>query len=137
MRGQTERGKEHAALVGKQVRIHAGVELRANLKSISHRFHLFEVAFVWEMTKETIHLPMGCLQGSYGEGHLEVGAERICRHLIHYSRKDTMGRELMVPRTDRMTRIQSGVASPVTTNHPASGSVFVNLRKADNFENWV
>jgi len=34
--------------------------LRANLKSISH---LFEVAFVWELTKETTHLPLGCLQG--------------------------------------------------------------------------
>ena len=42
---------------------HPGVELRANLKSISHRCHLFEVAFVWELTKETIHLPLGCLQG--------------------------------------------------------------------------
>ena len=30
---------------------HPGVELRANLKSISHRCHLFEVAFVWELTK--------------------------------------------------------------------------------------
>ena len=28
-----------------------------------------------------------------------------------------MGRELMTPRTDRTTRIPSGVASPVTTNH--------------------
>jgi len=37
--------------------------LRANLKSIFHRFHLFEVAFVWELTKETIHLPLSCLQG--------------------------------------------------------------------------
>ena len=35
-------------------------ELRANLKSISH---LFEVAFIWELTEETIHLPLGCLQG--------------------------------------------------------------------------
>ena len=43
--------------------IHPGVELGANLKSISHRCHLFEVAFVWELTKETIHLPLGCLQG--------------------------------------------------------------------------
>ena len=43
--------------------IHPGVELRANLKSISHRCHLFEVAFVWELTKETIVLPLGCLQG--------------------------------------------------------------------------
>ena len=39
------------------------VELRANLKSISHRCHLFEVAFAWELTEETIHLPVGCLQG--------------------------------------------------------------------------
>ena len=39
------------------------VDLRANLKSISHRFHLFKVASVWELTKQTIHLPLGCLQG--------------------------------------------------------------------------
>jgi len=44
-------------------RDHPGVELRANLKSISHRCHLFEVAIVWELTKETIVMPMGCLQG--------------------------------------------------------------------------
>ena len=42
---------------------HPGVELRANLKSMSHRCHLFEVAFLWELTQETIHLPLGCLQG--------------------------------------------------------------------------
>ena len=42
---------------------HPEVELRANLKSISHRCHLFVVAFVWELTKETIHLPLGCLEG--------------------------------------------------------------------------
>jgi len=30
---------------------HPGVELRANLKSISHRCYLFEVAFAWELTK--------------------------------------------------------------------------------------
>ena len=41
-------------------------ELRANLKSISHRCHPILVAFVWELTKETIDLPLGCLQG--GEG---------------------------------------------------------------------
>ena len=46
-----------------KVRTHPGVGLRANLKSISHGCHLSEVAFVWELTKETIHLPMGCLQG--------------------------------------------------------------------------
>ena len=42
--------------------VHPGVELRANLKSTPHRCHLFEVAFVWELTKETIHLPLGCLR---------------------------------------------------------------------------
>ena len=35
----------------------------ANLKSISHKCHLREVAFEWELTKETIYLPLGCLQG--------------------------------------------------------------------------
>ena len=42
---------------------HPGGNPGANLKSISHRCHLFEVAFVWELTNETIHLPLGCLQG--------------------------------------------------------------------------
>ena len=42
---------------------HPGVELRANLKLISHRCHLFEMALVRDLTKETIHLPLGCLQG--------------------------------------------------------------------------
>jgi len=35
----------------------------ANLKSISHRCFPILVAFEWELTKETIDLPMGCLQG--------------------------------------------------------------------------
>jgi len=35
----------------------------ANLKSISHMCQPILVAFVWELTKETIHLPLGCLQG--------------------------------------------------------------------------
>jgi hypothetical protein len=42
---------------------HPGVELRANRKSISHRYHFFKVAFVWELTQEAIYLPLGCLQG--------------------------------------------------------------------------
>ena len=47
--------------------LHPGVELRANIKSISHRCHLFEMEFVWELTHETIHLLLGCLQcGSRG-----------------------------------------------------------------------
>ena len=52
-----------------------------------------------------------------------------------YSRNATTVRELMVPRTDRTTRIPSGVASPVTTNHAAKMSVFVNLRNTGNFKN--
>ena len=40
----------------------------------------------------------------------------------------------MAPRTDRTTRIPSGVTSPVTTNHAAKGSVFVNLRNASNLK---
>ena len=42
---------------------HLGLESRAYLKSIFYRCHLLVVAFVWELTKETIHLPLGCLQG--------------------------------------------------------------------------
>jgi hypothetical protein len=35
----------------------------ANRKSISHRCYLREEAFERELTKETIYLPLGCLQG--------------------------------------------------------------------------
>ena len=40
----------------------------ANLQSISHRCYLREIAFEWELTKETMYLPLGCLQGGYEEG---------------------------------------------------------------------
>ena len=56
-------------MLGKNLRpthYHPGVELRANLKPISHICHFFEVAFVWEWTKETINLPLGCRQGERG-----------------------------------------------------------------------
>ena len=39
--------------------------MRANLKSISHECRLFVLACVWELTKETIYLPLGCLQGGF------------------------------------------------------------------------
>ena len=42
---------------------HPGENPEANLKSISHRCYLFEAAFVLELTKETIVLPLGCPQG--------------------------------------------------------------------------
>jgi len=52
---------------------HPGGNPRANLKSISHRCHPILVAFVWELTKETIHFPLGCLQGGSG---FALGEER-------------------------------------------------------------
>ena len=55
---------------------HPRVDLKANLKSISHRCYLFEAAFVWELTQESIHLPLGCLQGSKGTVNVDgVGWE--------------------------------------------------------------
>ena len=41
---------------------HPGGNLGADLKSFSHRCYLREVAFAWELTKEIIYLPLGCLQ---------------------------------------------------------------------------
>ena len=35
----------------------------ANLKLITHRCYLREVAFEWELTEETLYLPLGFLQG--------------------------------------------------------------------------
>ena len=46
---------------------HPGCNPWANLKSIPRRCHPILVAFVWELTKETIYLPMGFLQGGSGE----------------------------------------------------------------------
>ena len=40
---------------------HPGGNPVANLKSISQRCHPILVAFVWELTEETIDLPLGCL----------------------------------------------------------------------------
>jgi len=45
--------------------LHPGGNPGANLKSISHRCHPILVAFVWELTKETNDLPLGCLQGRF------------------------------------------------------------------------
>ena len=52
--------------------LHPGVELGANLKSISHRCNPEEVAFVWKLTKETIHWPLGCLQDGFASVHYEM-----------------------------------------------------------------
>jgi len=44
-------------------RVHPGSNPGENLEPSSHRSHPILVAFVWELTKETIYLPLGCLQG--------------------------------------------------------------------------
>ena len=50
----------------------------ANLESISHRCYLRKEAFEWELTKDTIYLPLGCLQGGDLESlqHLRLQRER-------------------------------------------------------------
>jgi len=53
---------------------HPGRNPGANHKSISHRCNPILVAFVWELTKETIHLPLGCLQGGFWK------MSRLIRH---------------------------------------------------------
>ena len=58
--------------------------MRANLKEISHRGHIFEVASVWELTKGTIHLPLGCLQGGSGSAmELQEGAVVPAKLISH------------------------------------------------------
>ena len=58
---------------------HPGGNPGANLKSISHRCHPILVAFVWELTKETIYLPLGCHQGGAAEQwKLQHGARCVC-----------------------------------------------------------
>ena len=55
---------------------HPGGKPGADLESTSHRCYFREVVFEWELTKETIHLPLDCLQG--GRGWLE---ERVGRRI--------------------------------------------------------
>ena len=42
---------------------HPGGNPGANLEPTSHRCHLFEVAFVWGLTKQIMLWPLGCFQG--------------------------------------------------------------------------
>ena len=44
---------------------HPGGNPGANPKSVSHRCHPILVACVWQLTNETINLPLGCLQDGY------------------------------------------------------------------------
>jgi hypothetical protein len=55
---------------------HPGGTPGANLKSISHRCHPILVAFVWEVTRETINFPQVCLQG--GQKGESARVRRAC-----------------------------------------------------------
>ena len=51
---------------------------------ISHRCYLREVACEWELTKETIYLPLGCLQGGGpADAHLLEAEEVLPRRERH------------------------------------------------------
>ena len=74
---------------------HPGGNPGANLKSISHRWHPILVASVWELTKETIHLPLGCLQGGASQHAMTMGRNQktalaiafaLLYVLLYYSR---------------------------------------------------
>jgi len=56
--GELPRTKRHGSTLH-----HPGGNPGANLQSTSQRCHPILVAFVWELTRETIYLPLGCLQG--------------------------------------------------------------------------
>jgi len=64
-----------------EVSLYPGGNPGANLKSIPHRYYLREVAFEWELNKETIYLPLGCLKGGYLEFR---DAEVAQQHLVHH-----------------------------------------------------
>ena len=73
---------------------HPGGNPGANLKSISHRCYLREVAFEWKLTKETTYLPLGCLQG----GVRRCATRRSRGVRISWPRKTiTQWRQLTVP----------------------------------------
>ena len=59
-------------------------------------------------------------------------ARNLCGKKFRIKQVQNKTRELMAPRTDRTTRIPSGVASPITTNHAAKGYVFANLGNTSN-----
>ena len=85
--GERERERESDVLhqrlpnnpKGFRLRHQPVVELRTNPKSTSHRCYLVEVAFAWEFIKETIHLPLGCLQGGLRRAPSGTPASRVGR----------------------------------------------------------
>ena len=63
----------------------------ANLKSVAHRCYLREVAFKWELTKETINLPLSCLQGGSSASSLSVPVSaQVASPSDHYDIADRL-----------------------------------------------
>ena len=67
---------KNTQILSQRIIILPGCNPGANLKSISHTCHPILWAFVWELTKQSINLPLGCLQGGYIPGFGDwVGAQ--------------------------------------------------------------
>ena len=84
--------------------VHPGGYPGANLGSISNRCHPILVAFAWELTEETINLPLDCLQG--GESRSE------CLHPVIYSSLIVCTSSIVVSIRSR----SSFISSPVWTH---------------------
>jgi len=91
-------------------RLHPGGNPEANLESITHRCYLFEVAFVWELTKETIHLPLGCLQGGVARSKSQLCLSRV--HGLFSSRQSWMSVNLGAKKSPVSGRSGPDVSSP-------------------------
>ena len=59
----------------------------ANLKSMTHRFYLREIAFEWELTKETINFPLGRLQGGTALNPFEIPVWPLNPLRLEYNRQ--------------------------------------------------
>ena len=88
---------------------HPAVNPGANLKSISHRCYLREASFEWELTKETIYLPLGCLQGGAHVDDLLASHEIRAAELVH----DLVRAPQPLPHPDRHVPLRGGRRSSI------------------------
>ena len=120
---------------------HPGGNPGANLKSISH----FEVAFVWELTKETIHLPLGCLQIGlwvvHGHPRISVGRQSVPTEVVVRQGLAWNGTTLFFAGTDFVaSAVKDGAGSLFTPAHykvlrPRT-SDFFPPREATRLDGW-
>ena len=93
-------------LFGNQIPIHLRSNPGANLKSISHRCYLREVAFEWELTQETFYLPLSCLQGGSYQRRSGGCGQGWARLLVWDVAEKTRGEEIVImfPNNQRQHR---------------------------------